>query len=234
MAEQDLIILKKIYQNVEFVCKKTIFFKTTNHNILTNFIKKTYALRGEVVLKKYAKKMINGFIGFFGATSRSTTSIKNLKIEKTKESVNRGYIALPATVNALQRVKMFTIYEVFKNYIIYGDTDSVFLTKNVFPKSQIDEKELGKFKIKRYDDVVFFAKRAYILRDGDKFEPHVAGVPKAVFSEEICKKLFNNERVVLTWSERVFDENLKIKTVERRLELEAKNENKTNKKNIER
>lgn len=219
LAEQDLIILKKIYQNLEFVCKKTIFFKISDLNILKNFVNKTYVLRNVDFLKKYAKKMINGFIGFFGATSRSTTSIKNSKIEKTKENVNRGYIALPATINALQRLRIFKLYDFYKNYIVYGDTDSIFLTKNVLDAALIDEKELGKFKIKRYDDVVFFGKRAYILRDGDKFEPHVAGVPKAVFSKEICKKIFNNERVVLKWTERVFDENLKIKTEERCLEL---------------
>lgn len=220
-AEQDVQLLKRSYKNVSIVCKKTFLFKAQELSILKNFIEKTYALRDDDFLKLYAKQMLNGFIGAFGATTRSTTSIKNFKIEKTKELANRGFVALPATVNAIQRLAMSKLYEQLEPDVVYGDTDSVFLKNDVLPAELRDDRKLGFFKVKRYDDVVFFQKRAYILRSGDKFEPHVAGVPKVAFTEEVCKNLFDNKRVVLTWQERVFDENLKTKTVARQLELEV-------------
>lgn len=222
IAEQDAQVLKRIYENASIICKRTILFKTHYVSSLGNFIEKTYALRDDDFLKLYAKQMLNGFIGAFGATTRSTTSIKNFKIEKTKELTNRGYIALPATVNAIQRLAMFKLYERLERDVIYGDTDSVFLKNDSLPSKLRDDKELGFFKVKKYDDVVFFNKRSYILRAGDKFEPHVAGVPKYVFSNEICRNLFDNKRVGLTWQERTFDEKLKTKTVIKKLELEVK------------
>lgn len=222
LAEQDVQLLKRVYADVSVICKRTLIFKANYSSILANFILKTYALRADEFLKLYAKQMLNGFIGAFGATTRSTTSIKNFKVEKTKELTNRGYVALPATVNAIQRLTMFKLYEQLEHDVLYGDTDSVFLKNDSLPSKLRADKELGFFKVKKYDDVVFFNKRAYILRDGDKFEPHVAGVPKYVFSNEVCKDLFNNKRAVITWQERVFDKNLKTKTIFRELKLEAK------------
>lgn len=221
LAEQDVQLLKRIYTGVTIICKRTLVFKARFLPILGKFIEKTYALHDDDFLKLYAKQMLNGFIGAFGATTRSTTSVKNFKIEKNKELANRGYIALPATVNAIQRLAMFKLYERLEQDVIYGDTDSVFLKTDCLPSELRDDKELGFFKVKKYDDVVFFNKRAYILRAGDKFEPHVAGVPKFVLSNEVCRSLFNNKRVVLTWKERAFDEKLKTKTVIRKLELEV-------------
>lgn len=168
---------------------------------------------GNKAMYYISKLMLNSLYGKFGSNPRKRAKYPYYSEEEDivkyelgiEEISNGGYVPVASFITSYARDKIIRAANACGDRFVYADTDSIHIIGDEEPDIDIDEYELGAFKLENtFDMAKFHRAKCYIESFNGTLEKKCAGLPKR------AKELFGFDTMEVGYS---FDGKLVPKNV---------------------
>lgn len=163
--------------------------------VLKNYIKHFNEIKeaSEGIEREIAKRRNNLLTGLFGELDRMTIKTPYLKDGLIKYHYKvltkfnaSGYLPAAIFITSYGRIFTVSLAEKHRDNYIYSDTDSCYfhgLSESVFADI-IESATMGKWKLKKWDRVIFMQEKQYIAFNQNEQKQVIAGLPKSYILNE--------------------------------------------------
>lgn len=204
LTQTDFELLQENYDLEDLEYISGCYFKA-EIGLFDEYINKYQAIKenSSGANRQIAKLYLNNLAGKF-AQSRNSSYKVPFKSEKfdnflfydvVEYGLSGGYIPIGSAITSYARKETIKTAELFGDSFDYSDTDSVHANgfdEKILEKININEKELGAWKIeKRWDEGYFFRKKGYIEKENGIWDLRCAGMSdrcKLIFLRSIGQK----------------------------------------------
>ena len=186
LSSIDYKILQRHY-NIEFMSMIDMVGFRTSRLLFIDYVSKWYSKKNEDEgAKKIVDKfMLNCLYGKFGSNHEGYHKIPQLdpftgKVQYTKSDVTKmKKYYLPMAIAITSYAHLYIDDGVMTTGIenfVYCDTDSIH-TLGTLPKSMVDNKELGKFKLEAIEEIAKYVRqKTYITKEKGEYHITCAGM----------------------------------------------------------